>query len=891
LIINAKVKNRRRKMLSNRNPNAFSFRGIEALKNEIRRLGIDIPVQDDVQNDIMLLMQSLTIEGKTVPNRFCLQPMEGCDGESDGSPGELTYRRYIRFARGGSGMIWVEATAVVSEGRANLRQLWITDKNLPAFKKLADDIRANAVDENGNSIKPFLILQLTHSGRYSKPEGKPKPMIFHHSPVLDPTHNLDAGYPLVTDEYLDELQKKFVAAAVFAYECGYDAIDIKSCHGYLLHEILSAHTRTDSRYGGELKNRIRFLTEVAAKIKKEFPQLIVTSRLNVYDAYPYPYGWGMNKNGSLEPDLSEPMELIRKLEETGITMLNIATGNPYFNPHIERPYDFPSQGIAMPEEHPLTAVAREIKITADIARNFPDMNFIFVGLTWLRELFPNIGIPMLKSRQCDVLGLGRLALANPNYANELFKTGKLAQQRTCITCSSCTQIMRDGGKTGCVIRDAEVYGPIYYNGRLGNEAFVKSLAEKCRSCWGASCMGDCPAGVDVPGFIKAFLGGDTKKAYEIIREKNILAEACAYTCPAEVQCEKNCTSGILDKSTVPVHELQKFIAAEARKKGWSKIAPAAPNGKKVAVIGFGAAGIACTAFLVEKGFRVTVFEASDKVGGTAAAVIPFERLSKNILEDEVKAFGLLETDLFEIRYNTKICKSCTLDNIFAEGFDAVFVGAGMCENAGLPFAKKPEGVYPALDFLNKVKRNEFSASPNDKAAVTGGGNTAMDAAVSLIHAGVRDVYLIYRRSFKELPAWPREVDKALKQGVHFLILNQPMEYVEENGRLTGIKLSHTQLGELDASGRPAPVILPNSEYVFPVTLSIEATGQKISQDIIAGLPGVEFDKGRIKTLKGSYATTRPKVYAGGDIINGGKTVVQAVKEGLDAAKEIAGALK
>jgi NADPH-dependent glutamate synthase beta subunit-like oxidoreductase/2,4-dienoyl-CoA reductase-like NADH-dependent reductase (Old Yellow Enzyme family) len=873
-----------------KNPEVFPFRGLEDFKKELKSSGYDIPVLDDVKGNVSLFKESITIDGKTIPNRFCLQPMEGCDGEEDGSPGPLTFRKYKRFAAGGTGLIWVEATAVTPEARANPRQLMINEGNKEKFKELADEMRKSAVDENGNPIRPFLVLQLTHSGRYSRPNWKPEPMIFHHSPILDPTHNLDASYPLITDEYLDELQEKFVKAAKLAYECGYDAVDVKASHGYLLHEILSAHTRTDSKYGGAFKNRIRFMTEVIAKIKKETPGLLITSRFSIYDNYPYPYGFGMNKDGSIKPDLSEPFELIKVLKGMGVKMLNIAFGNPYYEPYIERPHDYAIQGFKLPEEYPLKTIERMIKLTAEVSKEFPDMTFVSIGYTWLRDLYPNVCAAVLKNNYCQIVGIGRAALANPNYANEIFKTGKIAQENTCITCSSCTQIMRDNGRAGCVIRDTEVYGPIFYEGRLKNEAFVRGMAQECRNCWGAACKADCPAGIDVPRFINTFYDGDVKKAYEIITDKNILAGACAYTCPAEVQCESRCTAKILTKSAVPIHEIQKLIAQEAKKNGWTKVSAGPANGKKVAVIGYGPAGIAASVELVKKGFKVTVFEASSSIGGTATAVIPFERLANQVLEDEVRSFGLEETGLFEVKYNTKIDGNFTIDDVMKQGYNAVFVGAGMCESAKLKFSSKPEGVLSALDFLSEFKKGNFKASENDTAAVIGGGNTAMDTAFSLKKAGVKDVYLIYRRSFKELPAWPGEVEKTLDSGVHFIILNAPLDYIEENGKLKGLKLAHTQLGAPDASGRPTPTILPNSEYVFPVSIVVEATGQRVAPSLIEGLQGVEFEKGRIKVVDGKYATSRDKVFAGGDIVNGGKTVVQAVKEGLEAAKQIAEAI-
>jgi len=869
---------------------AFEFQTMEQFKRGIENLEHDIPVEDVTEEGISLLKSKIILEGKKIPNRLCVQPMEGCDGNPDGSPGELTFRRYKRFAGGGSGLIWVEATAVTPEGKANPRQLMINEKSAYAFKKLANTIRSSSFDEEGRPQRPFTVLQITHSGRYSKPHGKPEPMIMHHSPVLDPTHGLSEDYPLVTDEYMDQLQDKYLAAAKLAYECGFDAVDIKSCHGYLLHEVLSAHTREGSKYAGSFENRTRFLTDTVKRIKTEIPGLIVTTRLNVFDAYPYPYGWGMKKDGSMEPDLSEPVMLIKELESLGVKLINICTGNPYFNPHIERPYDHPIQGFTVPDVNPLELIGRNIRITGEIARTFGNMVVAGTGYSWLRHISANVGLAMLKNKQCGVIGMGRLALAYPGFANELLKTGRISPEKTCITCSSCTQIMRDGGMSGCVIRDKEIYGPIYYRGRLKNREFIDEFAKSCYNCHGAPCKANCPAGMDIPGFIKLFHQGKTREAYELMREKNILPETCAYTCPVEELCEKDCTAGILGGKSVPIHEIQKFIAVEARENGWTETKAGVPNGKKVAVIGFGPAGIACSTRLVEKGVGVSVFEAAETMGGAASAVIPFDRLPDKVIQNETGSLGLEKTGLFEIRYNKRLDEQFDIGCIEKDGYDAVFIAVGMIESTELFGGERPKGVYSAMDFLFNIKRGSFTVKPDDRAAVIGGGNTAMDAAVSLKRAGVKDVYVLYRRSYKDLPAWQHEVNRALEEGVHLLLFNQPSGYTKHRGSLTGIKLLRTIPGRVDSSGRPEPVPLKGSEYVLPVSICIEATGQKVPDSLVKSMKGVEFDMGRIRISNGKYGTTRKKVFAGGDIVNGGKTVVQAVKEGMEAADEIYEAL-
>ncbi|MCK4392531.1 flavin oxidoreductase/NADH oxidase [Candidatus Bipolaricaulota bacterium] len=444
-----------------KNKTFFSYRTLATLTEDIHRKGLEITMTDKVQ----CLDESMHLHGKKVPNRLCLNPLEGCDAESNGSPGKLTYRRYKRFASGGAGMIWIEATAVTPEGRANPRQLWINNQSAESFKEVRRVITANAANHNSDEQQPFMVLQLTHSGRQSNPRGTPTPIITHHSEILDPNDHLEPSYPIISDKEIDALQGRYVQAAQLAYDCGFDAVDIKACHGYLVHELLFSYTRKNSRYGGSFENRTRFLREVVDKIKHEVPEIIVTTRLNIYDGIPYPWGWGMKTDGSLKADPSEPVRLISMLHDAGVELISIALGNPYYNPHLERPYDRPAAGGYVPKEHPLETIARTIRLTANIHDQTPGVHLVGTGLSWLRQFFPNVGAAMVQEGWISFLGVGRGALAHPSFANELLKNGTLAPEKLCITCSSCTQIMRDGGRTGCVIRDPEVYGPIYKAGR------------------------------------------------------------------------------------------------------------------------------------------------------------------------------------------------------------------------------------------------------------------------------------------------------------------------------------------------------------------------------------------------------------------------------------------
>ena len=861
--------------------NSLPCMNIHELKKDIKKMKINIPITEDIH----LLKKSVRVNNKEIPNSLCVNPMEGRDGKDNGSPGELTYRRYRRFASGGAGIIWIEATAVTSEGRVSPRQLWINNDSAEGFKKLVKIIKANALNYKGEKQSPFTVLQLTHSGRQSSPE----PVITHHSQILDANYDLDLNYPLISDDELDNLQDEYVKAAQIAYECGFDAVDIKACHGYLLHELLFSYTRKGSKYGGSFQNRTRFLQEVVKKIKRNIPDLIITTRLNIYDGIPYPWGWGMKKDGSLEVDLSEPVNLIKELREAGVEIINIAVGNPYYNAHLERPYDYPIADGYSPEEHPLKTISRNIDITSEISRKVSGIHFVGTGLSWLRQFFPNVGAAMIQKGWISFLGVGRAALSNPNFANELLKNGDLALEKLCIACSSCTQIMKDGGCVGCVVRDSEVYGPIYRAGRLRNTEYVKELAASCMECSGPPCVEGCPVRMDIPGFIDAFLEGDIRKSYHIMKKQNIIPEICAYVCPSETLCEAKCIVKILDGEPVPIRQIQKLVSREARRRGYTKLIPGQPVGKRVAIIGFGPASIACSAHLIELGYSVTVFEASRLDGGLVATHIPKSRISYNETQEEIEALGFKELDLFEIKYGKKLSENCHLDSILNEGYDAAFLGIGLQEPVTLFKNTKMKGVVDALTFLKNLKMlkaNKIcSQIKGHEVAVIGGGAMAMDAAVAAVSCGAKDVYLLYRRSLKQMPAWPKQQREAMNKGVHFLFLTQPVEYVtNKNNELCGMKVVPVRLGNSDISGRRVPEKHLNSEYILPVSICIEAIGRKIPEEVRHALGGVEFTaNGLIKVKNDTYETSRKGVFASGDVIRGDGTVVKAVSDGLNAA--------
>lgn len=438
----------------------MKYKTIIELECEAARLGINM----GISNDISALFSPLTVGDYALPNRLAVHPMEGCDGTHDGSPDELTYRRYKRFSEGGAGLLWYEATAVVPEARANPRQLYLSKENKAIFARLLEDSRLSRKGIYGNDYDAFEVLQLTHSGRYSKPQGRAQPLVTHRDAFLDKPQGITQDYPLLSDSSLERLEDAYVDSAKLAADIGFKAIDIKSCHRYLISELLASHLR-EGRYGGSYENRTRFLKNVISKIFCALgDRLMIAVRLNAWDAIPYPYGWGMARDGSLDIDLTEPLKLACELAGLGISLINITVGNPYYNPHFGRPYD---AGPYHPNEHQLAGINRLISISAKFQSAIPEIPLVGTGFSWLGEFSPYVMASAISANACSIAGVGRMAFAYPDFAKDLLYYGKLDPRRCCSACSLCSVIMRDGGCSGCVLRDADVYGPIYKQGRKG----------------------------------------------------------------------------------------------------------------------------------------------------------------------------------------------------------------------------------------------------------------------------------------------------------------------------------------------------------------------------------------------------------------------------------------
>ncbi len=422
-------------------------------------------------------------------------------------------------------------------------------------------------------------------------------------------------------------------------------------------------------------------------------------------------------------------------------------------------------------------------------------------------------------------------------------------------------------------------------------------ASRCINCKNKPCMTGCPVNVPIPGFIEKVAAGDFEAAYEIITSENALPAICGRVCPQENQCEGKCIRGIKGEA-VSIGRLERFVADYHMQNGKKQELNIEKNGKKVAVVGSGPAGITCAGELAKKGYDVTIFEALHKAGGVLSYGIPEFRLPKSLVAKELENV----TDMgVKIETNVVIGRSLTVDDLFERGFDAVFLGTG----AGLPnFLRIPGenllGVYSANEFLTRVnlmKGYKKDAVPTPvkvgkKVAVVGAGNVAMDAARTAKRLGAEEVYIVYRRGAEEVPARAEEVEHAKEEGVIFKLLNNPVAIHGEDGWVKGIEVVEQQLGEPDASGRRRPEPIEGSNYVIDVETVVIAIGQSPNPLIRQTTEGLETQKwGGIIVEEETNETTRKNVYAGGDVVTGAATVILAMGAGKKAAKAIDESLK
>jgi 2,4-dienoyl-CoA reductase-like NADH-dependent reductase (Old Yellow Enzyme family) len=449
-----------------------SLKTADDFQQALERLGIaaDLPFDATLETGPDApLARPYDWRGGRVGNRFSILPMEGWDGTEDGKPSDLTRRRWENFGKSGAKMIWGgEAVAVRHDGRANPNQLLINDANLAGLEHLRLLLEETHGNHFGRTDDLYVGLQLTHSGRFARPNEKKRtePRILYHHPCLDRKFGLSGDGPLLTDDEIARLVGDFVRAARQAQTAGYTFVDIKHCHGYLGHEFLSAVDRP-GRYGGSLDNRTRFLREIVAGIQSEAPGLEVVVRVSIFDFLPfqmgpdrigepmpmpgatYRYAFGGAPASGLGIDLAEPAQFLDILAALGIQWVCTTAGSPYYNPHIQRPAAFPPSDGYLPPEDPLIGVARQIAATAALKKRYPQLAIVGSAYSYLQEWLPNVGQRVIRDGGADFIGLGRMVLTYPELPADVLAGRPLARKKVCRTFSDCTTAPRNGIVSGC----------------------------------------------------------------------------------------------------------------------------------------------------------------------------------------------------------------------------------------------------------------------------------------------------------------------------------------------------------------------------------------------------------------------------------------------------------
>ena len=476
-------------------PRIASLKTAEAFAHRLQVLGLDLGFDATVTADTAAVFSnSITRGDLSAGNRWAILPMEGWDGAPDGHPSDLTRRRWARFGESGAKVIWGgEAVAVRPDGRANPNQLVINQGTLGALADLRSALLTAHRERYGNADDVLLGLQLTHSGRYAKPtKAGPAPRVAYRHPLLDRRVGITSDAPILSDDELSRLIDDFVKAAVQARKAGFAFVDIKHCHGYLGHELLSARTRP-GRFGGGVENRMRFLSEIAAGIRAQAPGLGIGVRLSAFDMVPfrqgadeigvpetddrgYTHAFGFTPVGAAG-SLDDADDFLSRLPSLGIHWVCLSAGSPYYNPHIQRPAIFPPSDAYLPPEDPLVGVARQIAATAALKARHPELAIVGSGYSYLQEWLPHVAQHSVRLGLTDVVGVGRLVLSYPEFPADVMAGRPLKTKLFCRTFSDCTTGPRNGLVSGCYPLDPFF---VRHPQAIELKAIKKTLAEADR---------------------------------------------------------------------------------------------------------------------------------------------------------------------------------------------------------------------------------------------------------------------------------------------------------------------------------------------------------------------------------------------------------------------------
>lgn len=473
-----------------------TLKTVEDFRRHVASLGIELPCEDEIisgkDSPLAQPIQNVTVNGKKIGNRIAIHPMEGWDGTATGGATEEVRRRWQRFGESGAKLIYGgEAMAVRPDGRANPNQLIIVEQNKKDLAELLEILKRAHGERHGTTDDLVIGFQFTHSGRFCKPNDKKRmePRVAYHHPILDKKFGVTSDSQVWTDSEIEQLIQKYIEAAKIAWDCGADFVDIKHCHGYLLHEFLSAFTRP-GKYGGSFENRTRILREIIFGIRAGGNKIEIGVRLSAFDfvpfkpdpalstpdklgpgipedfshCLPYRYAFGVNQNNPTEYDLTETFQFVELCAQLGVKILNLSAGSPYYNPHIQRPAAYPPSDGYQPAHDPLIDVARQINVVRQLKARAPK-NLVLIGTaySYLQEYLPHVAQFVVRNGWTDMVGLGRMVLAYPNLLMDAVQKGALEKKIICRTFSDCTTAPRNGLISGCYPLDK------YYSAKPENQ--------------------------------------------------------------------------------------------------------------------------------------------------------------------------------------------------------------------------------------------------------------------------------------------------------------------------------------------------------------------------------------------------------------------------------------
>lgn len=798
------------------------------------------------------LFEPIKIGAVEIPNRVAMIPMNIHFSENDGFTGDEYTCLFTARARGGVGLIIYGA--VLASQRSSKQQGLLIPYCFDVSHMHGLGNLTEAVHSFGSKIFIQLSPGFGRQQRHSRQPGwAPSIVQLDKNKYFGNRPHVSQKFVKVHPKWLPSIVERemtvediqqdirdFVMGAELALFSGFDGIEIHTAHGYLLHQFFSPRTnkRTD-RYGGSLENRTRFMVELLQALRKEFGSPVpILVRLSGSEHLPD----GLTEN---------EMRAIAKIAvDNGADCIDLTDGTneaqKWMTPEHDHVHILEEQGKKLKK-----VVGPTIPIISQSIHN------------------PYTAEQAIANGDTDLIGLGRQLLADPEWAKKV-RENRVKDIVRCNRDNCCYIYMYREVGTRCS-----------RNPDLGKERFIKenwptkpSVLE--RVPWLSPCGYGCPANIDATLYVHLIANGKFAEAAAVIRQKVPFPGVLGYVCPAF--CEKECQRNALDTDEPIAIRMLKRFAVEQDSGLWkqnSKIAPA--TGKRVAVVGSGPAGLTAAYYLAKRGNCVTVFEALPVVGGMMRVGIPDYRLSKTILDAEITE---IQKAGVEIKCNTRID---SINDLFKQGYDAIFLAIGAHRSAKMEIkGDDHSGVLDGASFLREVNLGE-KVKMGDDVAVIGGGNVAIDSARTALRLGTKTVTILYRRSEAEMPAYPDEVKMALEEGVKIIYLASPIK-IDQDGDRLNLKCTRMQLGEPDASGRPQPKPIKGSEFTMGFNTIISAIGQ--IPDIPQQFGLATSQQNTIEVNSDTLATSMKGVFAGGDMVSGSATVIEAIAAGRKAAASI-----